>query len=115
MKGLLIDDDNLILKSTKILLERKGHEIETLQNPLYALAITMSSRPDFIIVDGHFEGSLLDGIDVAKSLLKEGYKVGMHSGALDMEKQAREIGIPFLMKDSRTEELVAFPDKIVNQ
>lgn len=114
MKGLLIDDDKMILKSMKMLLERKGHEVNTLQNPLYALAVTMGSNPDFIIVDGQFEGSLLDGIDVAKSLLKAGYKVGMHSGSLEMEKQAKEIGIPFLMKGGRTEDLIAFPGKIVN-
>jgi DNA-binding response OmpR family regulator len=115
MKGLIIDDDNLILKSTKILLERKGHEIETRLNPDIAVIGVKRINPDFIIVDGRFENSIATGIDIARFLLKEGYKVGMHSGALEIEKEATEIGIPFLSKGSRAKELVAFPDKIVNQ
>lgn len=113
MKGLIIDDEESLLLSTKMILEHHGHEIETSANPDITMYVIKIINPDFVIVDGHFGDSMVDGIDVARYLLKEGFKVGMYSGDLAMKERAKGIGIPFLSKLSHVEELIRFPDKIV--
>ena len=51
MKGLLIDDDALFLRTLQRGLARRGIHAETADGPINALALARANPPDFALVD----------------------------------------------------------------
>lgn len=51
---LVVDDDNSIRMSLKLLLKRNGYEVETAATPAEAIAFVRSSRPDLVMMDMNY-------------------------------------------------------------
>lgn len=48
---LVVDDDEEMVASIRIALEREGIEVRSARNAVQALALVQSSRPDVVLVD----------------------------------------------------------------
>ncbi len=48
---LVVDNDPLMVKTMKAILERRGLIVETVTNPLLALDVCIAMRPDFVITE----------------------------------------------------------------
>ncbi len=51
---LIVDDDNSIRVSLKLLLKRNGYEVETATTPAEAIAFVRGSRPDLVVMDMNY-------------------------------------------------------------
>ncbi len=51
---LIVDDDNSVRVSLKLLLKRNGYEVSTAATPAEAIAFVRSSRPDLVIMDMNY-------------------------------------------------------------
>lgn len=51
---LIVDDDNSVRVSLKLLLKRNGYEVATAANPAEAISFVRSSRPDLVIMDMNY-------------------------------------------------------------
>lgn len=112
MIGLWIDDEQFILDGMRLIF-KKDHDIRTLLTPDDALKIAKFLKPEFIVVDGNFKNSKLDGIEVAEILHEYGFKVGIYSGCIEIEERARKKNIHFLSKlDMGKEKLLVFIDLV---
>jgi DNA-binding response OmpR family regulator len=65
-KVLIVDDDRDLLLGLKTLLSYKGYNIRTTENGSLAPKITLTFRPDIIILDVHLRDS--DGCTICNSL-----------------------------------------------
>ena len=54
---LLVDDDNSIRISLKLLLKRNGYDVATASNPAEAMAFVRASRPDLVVMDMNYSRS----------------------------------------------------------
>ena len=72
-KILVIDDEELIIKSLSRLLEKNGYEVFVAKNGQDALVITEEENFDLIVADIRMPG--INGVDtVANILQKKGFK-----------------------------------------
>jgi len=68
MKLLILDDEEVILESLKLYLERKGYSVLTAQRGEIALSLLKEHNPDLMLLDLHLkEGPT--GIEVLKQAL----------------------------------------------
>ena len=67
-KILLVDDDKLVLNSTRRYLEKQGYKVAAADNGAEAVALARESRPDLLITDAEMKG--LDGFTLCK-VIKE--------------------------------------------
>ena len=51
---LIVDDDNSVRVSLKLLLKRNGYEVATASTPAEAIAFVRGSRPDLVIMDMNY-------------------------------------------------------------
>lgn len=51
---LIVDDDNSVRVSLKLLLKRNGYEVATAANPTEAISFVRGSRPDLVIMDMNY-------------------------------------------------------------
>ena len=51
---LIVDDDNSVRVSLKLLLKRNGYEVETATTPAEAISFVRGSRPDLVIMDMNY-------------------------------------------------------------
>ncbi|MDE6785958.1 MAG: response regulator, partial [Muribaculaceae bacterium] len=51
---LIVDDDNSIRVSLKLLLKRNGYEVETATTPAEAIAFVRGLRPDLVVMDMNY-------------------------------------------------------------
>ena len=65
-KILLVDDDKLVLNSTRRYLEGQGFNVAAAGNGAEAVALARESRPDLVITDAEMKG--LDGFALCKAL-----------------------------------------------
>jgi len=65
-KILLVDDDGLVLNSTRRFLEDRGFKVAAAANGAEAVALARESRPDLVITDAEMKG--LDGFTLCKAL-----------------------------------------------
>ena len=71
-KILLVDDDGLVLNSTRRFLEDRGFKVAAASNGAEAVALARESKPDLVITDAEMKG--LDGFTLCKALKEtEGY------------------------------------------
>jgi DNA-binding response OmpR family regulator len=63
---LLVDDDNLVLNSTRRFLQERGFSVTTAENGAEAVAVVRDSRPDIVVTDAEMKG--LDGFALCKAL-----------------------------------------------
>lgn len=65
-KILLVDDDALVLNSTRRFLEERGFKVAAAGSGAEAVALAQESRPDLVITDAEMKG--LDGFTLCKAL-----------------------------------------------
>ena len=71
-KILLVDDDKLVLNSTRRYLEKQGYKVAAADNGAEAVARARESKPDLLITDAEMKG--LDGFTLCKVIKEtEGY------------------------------------------
>ncbi len=63
---LLVDDDKLVLNSTRRYLEDRGFTVAAADNGAEAVALARESKPDLVITDAQMKG--LDGFALCKAL-----------------------------------------------
>jgi len=69
VKILLVDDDEDILETTRVALERAGYEVVTATNGLEALGAVRIKRPDLILLDVMLPGE--NGYRVARAIRED--------------------------------------------
>lgn len=75
---LVVDDDSKLLREIKIFMEKRGYEVETVDNGLAAIAIVGSKSLDMVVLDitfPDFKTDLrkpIDGIEVLRRIREEG-------------------------------------------
>ena len=97
MKILVIEDEEGIRASLKILLTRKGHIVYTYENGMGAQSFAENMKPDLTISD-HDLGQGDNGLHIVSNLKKQGFEVIMMSGNEGVRSAAWDRGIPFVMK-----------------
>lgn len=65
-KILLVDDDKLVLNSTRRYLEAHGFNVAAADNGAEAVAMARDSKPDLIVTDAEMKG--LDGFTLCKAI-----------------------------------------------
>ncbi|MDE6380621.1 MAG: sigma-54 dependent transcriptional regulator [Muribaculaceae bacterium] len=67
---LIVDDDNSVRVSLKLLLKRNGYEVTTVASPAEAIAFVRGSRPDLVIMDMNYSRSTSgeEGITLLKQI-----------------------------------------------
>ncbi|OGR38950.1 MAG: hypothetical protein A2X29_12645 [Elusimicrobia bacterium GWA2_64_40] len=65
-KILLVDDDSLVLNSTRRFLEDRGFKVSAADNGAEAVALARESRPDLVITDAQMKG--LDGFTLCRAI-----------------------------------------------
>ncbi|MDE5814137.1 MAG: response regulator, partial [Muribaculaceae bacterium] len=67
---LIVDDDNSVRVSLKLLLKRNGYEVTAVASPAEAIAFVRSSRPDLVIMDMNYSRSTSgeEGITLLKQI-----------------------------------------------
>lgn len=65
-KILLVDDDSLVLNSTRRFLEDRGFKVSAAGNGAEAVAMARDSRPDLVITDAQMKG--LDGFALCRAI-----------------------------------------------
>ena len=109
LRLLLIDDEELLLESSRLLLEGSGHRVETAGSGMQGLAIlAQGPRPDLVMLDQNMPG--LTGMEtlVRIRLLHPGLPVLMTSGYLldaDLANLARDPRVFVLSKPFSRQEL----------
>ncbi len=107
-KLLIIDDDPIQLKLTRILLSAKGYFVETAETGQLAMEVLASFTPSLIITDYHLPD--IDGLELARQIRANPgsgkipiVMLTAGSGGVD-EKSAREAGcIGLIMKPIRAQ------------
>ena len=97
MKILVIDDDESFGKAVKMLLERRGHEVEMYDTGKDAVKYAETLKPDLTITD-HNLGICDKGLKVAAHLIRIGQKAILMSSDSSMRKPALDMGVPFIDK-----------------
>lgn len=65
-KILLVDDDSLVLNSTRRFLEDRGFKVSAADNGAEAVALARGSKPDLVITDAQMKG--LDGFTLCRAI-----------------------------------------------
>lgn len=65
-KILLVDDDSLVLNSTRRFLEDRGFKVAAADNGAEAVALARGSKPDLVITDAQMKG--LDGFTLCRAI-----------------------------------------------
>jgi signal transduction histidine kinase/DNA-binding response OmpR family regulator len=94
-KILLVDDDRVLLKYLTNVLEREGHEIETVEDGITALNLLTTSAPDVIFLDlilPKIDGDKLCRVIRKMDHLKASYLVVISAAVAELEIDLAEIG-----------------------
>jgi signal transduction histidine kinase/DNA-binding response OmpR family regulator len=94
-KILLVDDDRVLLKYLTNVLERKGHEVETVEDGISALNRLTVSAPDVIFLDlilPKIDGDKLCHVIRKMDHLKASYLVVISAAVAELEIDLDEIG-----------------------
>jgi PAS domain S-box-containing protein len=94
-KILLVDDDRVLLKYLTNLLEREGHDVETVSDGISALNLLTASSPDIIFLDlilPKIDGDKLCRVIRKMEHLKECFLVVISAAVAEMEIDLEGIG-----------------------
>lgn len=109
-KILIIDDDPLMLVTTRALLVAEGHEVSTHQGAFGGAALIAETRPDLVLLDVNMPG--LSGPGLAEVLAENAELAGTRifffsSGdEADLARAARESGIDGYIRKGDREQVV---------
>lgn len=97
MKILVIEDEELLRKSLKMILSGKGHTVFLYKDGDGAQKYAENLKPDLTISD-HDLGEGDKGLHIASNLRKKGFEVIMMSGNEGIRNASWDLGIPFVLK-----------------
>jgi len=69
-KILLVDDDPLFVKATRLVLESAGYDVQPAKNAQEALALMHADKPDLVVLDIMMD-SILDGVYVSQTMFED--------------------------------------------
>ena len=69
-KILIIDDDPLFVKSTQVVLESHGYQVDSAQGGDEGLAKMKEQTPDLVLLDVMMDW-VLDGVSVSREMMKQ--------------------------------------------
>lgn len=95
---LIIEDDEMLRKSFKILLAREGYEVKVWPGSTYADKVIEEFKPDIVITDHNFKPEEELGFSLALRLMEKGIKVILMSGDIHIGIKAASIKLPFVQK-----------------
>jgi DNA-binding response OmpR family regulator len=113
MKILIIEDEESIRESLKIMLSHKGHTVFTYPNGKGAQSYAEKLKPDLTISD-HDLGEGDKGLHIVSNLKKQGFEVIMMSGNEGIRSASWDKCIPFIMKPDLSK-LFEMVDEISNE
>jgi len=126
-KILIIDDDEDIVESTKIVLQAKGYKVFSAANKQSAMAQVKEVMPDLIIMDVMLE-KMSDGFDLSRELKSdEKYKkipvlmmtsIGNKTGFRFSEAAGDKVWLPvddYAEKPLKPEELISKIEKLLSK
>jgi len=117
MKGrvvLVVDDDDVIRRLVRTVLEADDFEVEEAPDGGAALALTAAAHPSVIVLDIMMPG--IDGVEVCRRLDHETVKVVILTARDDpsLEKACREAGADaFLTKPFSSIELLDLVEELI--
>ena len=103
---LIIDDDEMVRKSFKAILEREGYEVKEWPGSTYADKAIEKINPDIVLTDHNFKPEEELGFCLALRLKRKGVKIILMSGDTDIGIEAVSNGLPFLQKPSMVQTLL---------
>ncbi|HPP04191.1 MAG TPA: SpoIIE family protein phosphatase [Spirochaetota bacterium] len=71
IKVLIVEDELIISKSIEMILKQVEYETSVTKNDIETLGILKTFIPDIILMDINLTGSVMDGIDLAKEIIKK--------------------------------------------
>src|SRR4051812_43315221 len=91
MKILIVDDENAIRQSIKLILCDQPYDVLEAKDLDEAYALIISDRPDLLLLDVHFKGTT--SLSLMKTLLAGNHKIPtiMLSGAASASEAAEAI------------------------
>ena len=107
---LLIDDDDLIVRSVRSLLRDRAIEVTTTRHAFDLPTTLVSNRPDLILVDGSVPGIEAEAVVRAARAVEGPVRVVLFSGRSEseLEEKARAVGADgYLPKQSPPKDFVA--------
>jgi DNA-binding NtrC family response regulator len=110
MKVMIIDDDEGIRASLKMLIQSEGHQVICLQGSTGAEALIAREKPCLVITDHNLGKDEELGLDLAARLLASGQKALLMSANENIEREALSRGVPFFYKLAPQEGLFAMID-----
>ena len=110
MKVLIIDDDEGIRTSMRMLIQAEGHEVVCLPGSTGAEALIEKEDPALVITDHNLGKGEELGLDLAARLITSGRKTILMSANERMEREALSRGVPFFYKLAPREGLFAMID-----
>jgi len=107
---LVIDDDQFANSLIHFVLSKEGYEVETIDNPRWAIQMIQKREPDLMMVDVMMP--YLNGFELARKLRDEGYDIPFifitAQDGIDMKLQGFGIGADdYVCKPFNHQELVA--------
>lgn len=106
-RGLVVDDEFLIVLDLEALLAEAGAEIVCQSSPDKARAALDSGTFDFAVVDLHLGRGIDGGLSVAALLHERGIAFVFLSGVSSNDPQVTRFNAPLVEKPYRPEALVA--------
>ena len=110
MKIMIIDDDEGIRSSLRMLIQTEGHEVICLPGSTGAEALIEKENPVLVITDHNLGKDEELGLDLAARLLASGQKTLLMSANENIEREALSRGVPFFYKLAPPEGLFAIID-----
>lgn len=106
-RGLVVDDEFLIVLDLEALLQESGAEVVSQGSPDKArAALDGGGSFDFAIVDLHIGGGIESGVSVAALLHERGIPFVFLSGLASTDPQVTRFNAPLIEKPYRPEMLV---------
>lgn len=106
-RGLVVDDEFLIVLDLEALLEESGAAVVAQGSPEKARAAVDSQGPfDFAVVDLHIGGGIDSGLSVASLMQERGIPFVFLSGLSTKDPQVMRFNAPLIEKPYRPEMLV---------
>lgn len=106
-RGLVVDDEFLIVLDLEALLQESGAEVVSQGSPENARAALDGEGPfDFAVVDLHIGGGLESGVSVAVLLEERGIPFVFLSGLSSNDPQVTRFNAPLIEKPYRPDALL---------
>lgn len=120
MNILLVDDEPLVRKLTKLFLGRRGHQVSSARNGAEALVLLTESSTEFDLLITDHEMLKVHGLELVRQLNGKEFhgEVVVWSGALDSELHERyeKLGVrQCLSKPVSVEEITRIVDEVADE